>query len=107
MRRRYGIGTNGGRGFAIDDATGRPVRAQDRMRDVRQGIVDKRRADLTPGFGTHHPRDKIKLGSLNDPTPIPHARPGTPDADVEAGPPAGSITLPPRPGGTWPPLDDA
>ena len=67
---------NDGRGIAIDEASGQPVRAQDRARDHRQGMVHKDRADYTKGFGTLHPQDVRDLGMMDDPSPVPEARTG-------------------------------
>jgi hypothetical protein len=76
MKIRCGVGRNGGRGFATSDASGFPIRAQDRVRDVRQGIVSKSEADWSgPRFGTNHPMDFFDPGDLDDPTPIPFATP--------------------------------
>lgn len=40
------------------------------VEDVRQGGVIKEYADLTPGFGTRHPKDVEQIGKTADPTPI-------------------------------------
>lgn len=45
------------------------------VNDIRQGNVAREFADLTPGFGTYHPQDVRQLGDLDDPKPIPEARP--------------------------------
>ncbi len=45
------------------------------MEDVRQGDVAKEFADVTPGFGTNHPQDKVNLGQMSDPSPIHGASP--------------------------------
>lgn len=45
------------------------------IKDVRQGMVLTEHADLTAGFGTNHPQDRVQLGQLSDPTPIRAARP--------------------------------
>lgn len=83
MPRRCGIGTNGGRGFSICDASGQPVRAQDRMRDVRQGVADRRRADWSgPRFGTHHPLDLYSPGPFDDPQSVYEGRGQNTDAEM-------------------------
>jgi hypothetical protein len=85
MTRKFGPGLNGGRGFAISDASGFLVRAQDRTRDVRQGVVARREADWSGSrFGTRHPLDLFDPGDLSDPKPIPSARPGDPSAGLTA-----------------------
>ena len=43
--------------------------------DIRQGPVAKEFADITKGFGTSHPQDRVALGTLDDPSPVYHARP--------------------------------
>ena len=35
-------------------------------------------ADITPGFGTWHPQDKVALGTLDDPKPIDKGNSGSP-----------------------------
>jgi hypothetical protein len=45
------------------------------VKDVRQGLVAREFADITPGFGTKHPQDVVQLGEMNDPKPVPEARP--------------------------------
>jgi len=64
-----------GRGLKECEATGflRPIGHQ--VKDVRQGLVAREFADLTPGFGTNHPQDRVVLGTLSDPSPIQAARP--------------------------------
>ena len=57
------------RGLAEDDASGFVRHADKVIRDVRQGMVGKDKADLTPGFGTRHPQDVVQLGVLDDPRP--------------------------------------
>ena len=67
---------NKGKGFKQCDASGflRPVGSF--VSDVRQGKdVIKSFADLTPGFGTHHPQDVVQLGVLDDPHTIQNASP--------------------------------
>lgn len=66
-------------GSAIDDASGFLVKASDRVDDTRQGFASIDKADLTPGFGTHHPQDVKRLGHLDDPSPIENARTDTVD----------------------------
>ena len=83
MGRRYGLGNNGGKGFAYCDASGLPVRAQDRIKDVRQGVVDKDNADWSgPKFGTYHPADLYDVGKLDDPSDIYEARTGDLDREM-------------------------
>lgn len=62
-----------GRGWREDDASGFVRAADDYVEDVRQGDVDPKLADITPGFGTNHPQDRKDLGVLDDPSPIPNA----------------------------------
>lgn len=69
--------TGGKRGWAEDDASGFTVYADERVFDHRQGMVRKDLADTTPGFGTYHPQDVKSLGNLDDPNPIPNAKPLT------------------------------
>lgn len=64
-----------GKGWVQCQASGFIREADDMMTDVRQGEVSREFADVTPGFGTYHPQDVRRLGSLNDPQPIPGARP--------------------------------
>ena len=64
-----------GKGWRQDNASGFMRYAHDVIHDVRQGPVSKDFADLTPGFGTHHPRDRVALGNMSDPSPIHEARP--------------------------------
>lgn len=66
-----------GRGWREDDASGFVREAHDYVHDVRQGMTAPEFADLTPGFGTHHPQDVKQLGILDDPRPIEDARPLT------------------------------
>lgn len=63
-----------GRGLAVCDMTGQICDASDRVWDPRHGYVATRDADLSSGFGTWHPRDRIGLGRLDDPKPIHNAR---------------------------------
>jgi hypothetical protein len=88
-------GPRKGLGARIDDASGFLRAADDVVEDVRQGLVSKEKADITPGFGTYHPQDVKQLTDLTDPTPIDMPRPDTPgaisardlgysDAEVEA-----------------------
>ena len=56
-------------------ATGFLRRTGQQVQDVRQGLVAHEFADITPGFGTHHPQDRVTLGVLDDPKPIPGAVP--------------------------------
>lgn len=93
-RRRCGPGTNGGRGFVECAATGFPVRAQDVVADVRQGDVGAQYADITPGFGTWHPRDRYDVRDFSDPTPIVGGG-ATPDADHPSGDPIDPDFVPP------------
>ena len=67
---------NGGKGWRIDNASGFVTTAQDYTDDVRQGDVAVKRADFTPGFGTHHPQDVVNLPALDDPVPVENAEPG-------------------------------
>ncbi len=86
-------GPRNGKGARIDDASGFLRPADDVVEDVRQGLVSRDFADITPGFGTYHPQDLKRLGRLDDPSPIDRARPaqqeitaremGYSDADVE------------------------
>jgi hypothetical protein len=72
---RTGRRSSDGRGLAHCDRTGAVCDATDRVWDPRAGWVRTRDADITPGFGTWHPLDHVRLGPLNDPRPIKHARP--------------------------------
>ncbi|MCP4466953.1 MAG: hypothetical protein GY813_09425 [Halieaceae bacterium] len=51
-------------------ASGQLFHAKDIVRDVRQGKVGRKFADLTAGFGTWHPQDLRQLGDMDDPSPI-------------------------------------
>lgn len=64
-----------GKGIKRCEASGflRPVGQQ--IQDVRQGEVAREFADITAGFGTNHPQDRVQLGELSDPSPIYQARP--------------------------------
>jgi len=106
MRTYPSRGPRDGRGARIDDASGFLRPADDAIKDVRQGLVSRDHADLTPGFGTHHPQDRKMLPPKSDPKPIRNARPDTPgavsaadlgytDAEVRAAVRAG-IPLPPK-----------
>ena len=64
-----------GKGWREDDATGFIRYAEDYVDDVRQGDTAREFADITPGFGTHHPQDVVNLGTLDDPTTIDNASP--------------------------------
>lgn len=64
-----------GRGYKQCQASGFLRSSGELREDVRQGLVARDLADTTPGFGTWHPQDRKQLGLLNDPTPIPNARP--------------------------------
>ena len=64
-----------GRGWTEDESDGLLYHAEDMVDDVRQGRVHRKNADYTPGFGTRHPQDLVELGYLDDPQPIPDARP--------------------------------
>lgn len=64
-----------GKGWRTCNATGFVRYAEDYVDDVRQGMTAREFADLTPGFGTHHPQDVRQLGNLDDPKQIPNARP--------------------------------
>lgn len=66
-----------GRGWREDAASGFVRYADDVIDDVRQGPTAREFADITPGFGTHHPQDMKNLGKLDDPSPIPNGRPIT------------------------------
>jgi hypothetical protein len=72
---RTGRKSRDGRGLAYCDMTGAVCDATDRVWQPGVGWVRTEDADITPGFGTWHPRDHIRLGRLNDPTPIVHPRP--------------------------------
>lgn len=65
-----------GRGWRICMASGFVRDADDVIDDVRQSLAAKEFADITPGFGTHHPKDVVNLGVLDDPSPIERANPG-------------------------------
>lgn len=79
-----------GRGWRVCQLTGFVRNADEVVSDVRNGLVAPEYADATPGFGTHHPQDLVRLGVLDDPTPIP--KPGgvdelpplLPDIDLSA-----------------------
>ena len=64
-----------GKGWREDNASGFIRYAEDYVEDVRQGDVSPQFADITPGFGTHHPQDVVNLGTLDDPTSIYNAEP--------------------------------
>lgn len=64
-----------GRGNRECAASGKIVPAEDYVEDVRQGLVAKEYADITPGFGTWHPQDVRGGEAYDDPTPIENARP--------------------------------
>ena len=68
-----------GKGWREDQASGFIRYAEDYVEDVRQGSVTKYFADITPGFGTHHPQDVVNLDMDGDPNGIPDAEP----ADTE------------------------
>ena len=73
---RFTKPSRGGLGYAVCDRTGFLVPAEDRIEDVRGGLVRPESADLTPGFGTRHPQDVRQVPSGEpDPAPIPNARP--------------------------------
>jgi hypothetical protein len=57
------------RGLMVCDASGFVRHVDEAVEDVRQGTVAREFADITPGFGTHHPQDVVQLGVLDDPTP--------------------------------------
>ena len=75
MRTYPAHGPRCGRGARIDDASGFLRPAHDVVRDVRQGLVSRDTADLTPGFGTMHPQDARRPPSTDDPRSIRDARP--------------------------------
>ena len=64
-----------GKGWREDAASGFVRQASDVVDDVRQGPTAREFADITKGFGTHHPQDKKSLGHQDDPHPIRGARP--------------------------------
>lgn len=68
-----------GHGWATCERSGETVPANERVRDVRGGLVRRKSADITPGFGTHHPADLIQAPTGPDPRPIRNPRP----ADLE------------------------
>ena len=68
-----------GEGWREDEASGFIRYASDFVVDVRQGDVAPEFADITPGFGTHHPQDVKNLGTLDDPSPVPDASPADTD----------------------------
>ena len=72
-----------GKGWRQCQASGFIREAHDFVRDVRQGDVAPEFADLTPGFGTYHPQDKISLGNLDDPRPIREAKPYDTEKSVQ------------------------
>jgi len=83
-----------GKGWREDQASGFVRAADDVVMDRRQGAVSRHLADVTPGFGTFHPQDIKMLGVLDDPHPVPDARPidqqtlskqdlGISDAEIE------------------------
>ena len=64
-----------GKGWVECEASGFLREVGDVRNDLRQGRVAKEFADVTPGFGTHHPQDVVSLGNLDDPKSVPGARP--------------------------------
>lgn len=74
MRTYPSHGPKDGRGARIDDASGFLRRADDFVRDVRQGLASRDHADITPGFGTRHPQDVKHIEAKQDPKPIEQAR---------------------------------
>jgi hypothetical protein len=56
------------RGLMECRASGFLRHVDDGVDDVRQGKVAREFADITPGFGTHHPQDVVQLGVLDDPS---------------------------------------
>lgn len=66
---------NNGKGVVECQASGFLRKASDMVHDVRQGLVAKEFADITPGFGTYHPQDLKVLGAMDDPKAVPNARP--------------------------------
>jgi hypothetical protein len=64
-----------GLGIRACEASGflRPLGKE--VNDIRQGLVSREFADITPGFGTKHPQDVVQLGEMNDTKPVPDARP--------------------------------
>ena len=69
------LGKPKGKGYKQCQASGFLRKTGKQIDDVRQGLVAKEFADVTPGFGTNHPQDKVQLGQLSDPSPIGDARP--------------------------------
>jgi hypothetical protein len=58
-----------GKGYVQCQRSGFLRPADEVMRDVRGGIVARDFADITPGFGTRHPRDVFAPEVGGDPTP--------------------------------------
>lgn len=73
---------NQGRGWVTCDRSGGTFPAQEMVWDERGGRVHRSYADVTPGYGTMHPRDLPPPIYDADPKPIPNARPA-PDVDDE------------------------
>lgn len=69
------LGKPTGKGIKTCDASGFVRTTGRQIKDIRQGLVSKEFADVTPGFGTRHPQDNVRLGVLDDPYPIRNARP--------------------------------
>ena len=95
-----------GKGWRECAASGFVREADDVVEDVRQGLVAREFADITPGFGTYHPQDVRQDGPYDDPSPIELAQPisrypiskadlNISDAEVERSVREGG---PPRPG---------
>lgn len=70
--------TRSGDGMRECAASGFMRPARDVVDDIRQGPVSREYADITPGFGTHHPQDVKTLPAMDDPKPIRRARPSDP-----------------------------
>lgn len=68
------LGKPKGRGLFVCDASGFVRHTDDAVDDVRQGQVAREFADITPGFGTRHPKDVEQLGVLDDPVPAEDGR---------------------------------
>lgn len=58
-----------GKGYVQCQRSGFLRHPDEMMRDVRGGMVAKEFADVTPGFGTRHPRDVFAPDVGGDPAP--------------------------------------
>lgn len=70
---RFSPPSRGGLGYAQCDRSGFLVPAEDRVEDIRGGLVRPQSADITPGFGTHHPSEVYQAPEGPDPVPIQDA----------------------------------